>query len=196
MKEEYGMNAMQKYSTILVDPPWQYGAWGKPSNRLFKRFNESFPMPYPTMTLVEICRLPVRQVAAENCELYLWTTQRYLPSAFRVLDDWGFKYCQILTWCKEPRGLGQGGVYCPTTEFLLLARVGKMPKVRRLDSTWFKVKRTNIHSSKPEFFQEMIERVTRPPRLELFARRKRPGWDCWGNEVESDIDFWNDHAEL
>ena len=106
-----------------------------------------------------------------------------------MLKEWGFKYCQTLTWCKTPRGTGQGGVYCPTNEFLLLARRGKMPKVKRVDSTWWNVKRTMNHSKKPEFFQDLIETVTDSPRIELFARREREGWDVWGNEVESDIEL-------
>jgi len=180
---------LRKYQIILADPPWSYGAWGKaePTHRPNAR---SYPMPYDSMTVEQIASLPVEQLADDNCELYLWTTQRYLPYSFEVIRRWGFRYCQTLTWCKKPRGLGQGGVFCPTTEFLLLARKGKMPKVRRRDSTWYLVKRPhNSHSTKPEDFQDMIEQVTYPPRLELFARRKRLGWDCWGNEVESDINL-------
>ena len=130
-----------------------------------------------------------RSLADENCELYLWTTQKYLPDAFEVIKDWGFKYCQTLTWCKTPRGTGQGGVFCPTTEFLILGRKGKAPKTTRIDTTWWNVKRTTKHSKKPEFFQDLIETVSDVPRLEMFARRKREGWDVWGNEVESDIDL-------
>jgi len=177
----------KKYQIIYADPPWEYGSWGG-SNPIHRPNTKIYPMPYPTMKVNDIMALPIGHLADNNCELYLWTTQRYLPDAFKVIKAWGFKYCQTLTWCKKPRGLGQGGIYCPTTEFLLLARKGKMPKVRRIDSTWFLTKRPhNSHSTKPEDFQDMIEQVTYPPRLELFARRKRLGWDCWGNEVESDI---------
>ncbi len=86
-------------------------------------------------------------------------------------------------------GTGQGGVYCPTTEFLLLGRKGKMPNVKRIDTTWWNVKRTNKHSKKPEFFQELIETVSDAPRLEMFARRKRVGWDIWGNELDNDVEL-------
>lgn len=185
---------MKKYKTIVVDPPWKYGKWGKGSTKCAlsgKPQNIETPLPYDYLTIEEIKNLPVKRYADDNCELYLWTTQRYLPYAFDVINAWGFKYCQTLTWCKKPMGTGQGGVYCPTTEFLLLARVGKMPKVKRIDTTWWEVKRTMKHSKKPEFFQDIIETVTYPPRLELFARRKRIGWDVWGNEVESDINFLN-----
>jgi N6-adenosine-specific RNA methylase IME4 len=175
------------YKTIIADPPWQYAGWGKPTNR--EAHTETKPMPYATMTIDEIKALPINDLAAENCELYLWTTQKYLPVSFDVMKEWGFKYCQILTWCKKPRGTGQGGMYCPTTEFLLLGRKGLAPKgKKRIDSTWWQVKRPhNKHSKKPEFFQDMIEQITEGPRVELFARRPREGWHVWGNEVESDI---------
>ena len=178
---------MKKYKTIVIDPPWQYGAWGKatPEHRPNSKI---YDMPYETMTVDEIKALPLKRYADENCELYLWTTQKYLPVAFEVLKEWGWKYCQTLTWCKKPRGTGQGGVFCPTTEFLILGRLGRMPKVKRIDSTWWQVKRPhNSHSTKPEYFQDLIETVSEPPRLEIFARRKREGWDVFGNEVESDI---------
>ena len=177
------LDLVGEYSTIVADPPWQYGSWGKatpasrPNCKVYK-------MPYPTMNVDAIAALPVARLAAANCELYLWTTQKYLPDAFRVMAAWGFKYCQTLTWCKTPRGTGQGGIFCPTTEFLLLGRKGKMPVKRRVDTTWWNVKRPhNSHSTKPEHFQDVIETVTNEPRLELFARRKRPNWTTWGNEV-------------
>ena len=145
----------------------------------------SCDMPYAQMTVDEIAALQVSSLAADDCDLYLWTTGKYLPEAFEVMKAWGFRYCQTLTWCKAPRGTGQGGLYCPTTEFLLLGRKGRMPKGKtRKDSTWWQVKRTMKHSQKPEFFQDLIEEQSDGPRVELFARRPREGWDVWGNEVE------------
>lgn len=182
---------IKKYKTIVVDPPWHYSAWGKGSEKCKSpntSSNRVIPMPYKTMTVDEIKELPVPKIADENCELYLWTTQKYLPDAFEVLKAWNFKYCQTLTWCKTPMGKGQGGVFCPTTEFILLGRKGKMPKVERVDTTWFHTKRVNnSHSSKPEFFQDLIEKLTEAPRLEMFARRERTGWDVFGDEVSNSI---------
>ena len=181
---------MKKYKTIVADPPWKYGKWGVGSNKsvFSEKHNEiAEPMPYKTMSVEEIKDLNVASLADDNCELYLWTTQKYLPDAFEVLKAWGFKYCQTLTWCKTPMGTGQGGVYCPTNEFLILARKGKMPRVKRVNTTWWNVKRTNKHSKKPEFFQDLIETVSESPRLEMFARRERKDWDVWGNEVESSV---------
>ena len=183
------------FRTIVADPPWKYGAWGKSSGRgsragTFRpEIDVPKPLPYQTMSVEEIRAMPVAQLTDENCDLYLWTTQKYLRAGFDVLDAWGFRYCATLTWCKTPRGTGQGGLYCPTTEFLLLGRKGKQPEgKKRQDSTWWNVKRhQNCHSHKPEFFQDMIEAVSDAPRLEMFARRRRLGWSAFGNECNADV---------
>lgn len=174
----------QRFSTIVADPPWHYTAWGKASS--WCRPNSKVrPMPYETMSVEEISSLDVASLANDDCELYLWTTQKYLPDSFRVVESWGFHYCETLTWCKTPRGTGQGGLYCPTTEFLIHARRGKMPQEKqRQDSTWWNIKRPhNSHSTKPDFFLDMIEQMSNPPRLEMFARSQRLGWSTWGNEA-------------
>lgn len=182
---------MKKYKTIVADPPWKYWTWWKASTPRSKtHIPKDEPMPYSTMSVDEIKALNVKELSDDDCELYLWTTQKYLPDSFEVLKSWGFKYCQTLSWCKTPMWTGQGGVYCPTTEFLILGRKGKMPKVKRIDTTWWNIKRTNKHSKKPEFFQDLIETVSDTPRLEMFARRKRDNWDVWWNEVDSDISLF------
>lgn len=183
---------MKKYRTIIIDPPWKYSHWG-PATKKSNVFNgyiaEAKKMDYSTMTVDEIKQLPVNNLADTNCELYMWATQKYLPVAFEIFKHWGFKYCTTLTWCKKPMGTGQGGVFTPTTEFIVHGRIGRMPKVKRVDSTWFEHKRQNKHSRKPEYFQDLIETVSESPRLEMFARRERSGWDVFGNEVETSIDL-------
>lgn len=178
---------MKKYKIIYADPPWKYGNWCANKNRP-NSINK--PLPYPSMSIKEICELPIDTIADKNCELYLWTTQKYLPDSFVVMSSWGFEYKQCVIWCKKPRA-GLGGMFTPTNEFLLLGRKGKTPKnKKRVLSTWFLVKRPhNKHSAKPAFFREVIETTTNPPRIELFAREKTPGWDIWGNEVDSDIEL-------
>ena len=180
-----------KYKTIVIDPPWKYGKWGKASKPNYKgHVPKESDLPYDWMTIQQIKELPINNMANDNCEVYVWTTQKYLPDTFAVLKAWDLKYCQTLTWCKKPMGTGQGGVYCPTTEFLILARKGKMPKVTRVDSTWWEVSRAwKAHSKKPEFFQDLIETVSEEPRLEMFARRERKGWAVFGNEVDNSIDL-------
>ena len=178
------------YHTIVIDPPWKYGKWGKASkNSVFANspHNIDIELPYPSMSLDEIAELPIAGLADNDCELYVWTTQKYLPHTFPLLEKWGFKYCETLVWCKEPRGTGQGGLFTPTTEFIVHGRRGKMPIKKRIDSTWWKVTRPNVHSRKPECFQDIIETVSDAPRLEMFARRQRIGWDVFGNEVEGSI---------
>ena len=185
---------MKRYKTIVVDPPWQYEKWGKGSEKCAlagKEQNVDKPIPYKTMTVEEISEMPIKDIADDNCDLYLWVTQKYLPDAFNVIRAWGFKYCQTLTWCKAPMGTGQGGLFCPTTEFIILARRGKMPKDKtRLDTTWWQVKRTQKHSKKPEQFQDIIEMQSDEPRLEMFARRERNGWDSWGNEAVNAVELF------
>ncbi len=177
---------MKKYQIIYADPPWKYGNWCANKNR---PNSKNKPLPYPSLSVEEICSLPIKTLADKNCELYLWTTQKYLPSSFAVISAWGFEYKQTLIWCKKPRA-GLGGAYTPTNEFLLLARKGKKPKAKRILTTWWLVKRPhNHHSEKPYFFRNMIESVTNKPRIELFARQKTEGWDVWGNEVKSDIEL-------
>ncbi len=174
------------FKTIVIDPPWPYGKWGKASiapKGSHYAPNDSI-IPYETMTLEEIKEMPVFSLSAINCDLYLWTTQKYLPFSFELLKHWKFKYCQILTWCKTPMGTGQGGLYCPTTEFLILARRGKMPSnKKRMDTTWWNFKRQGKHSKKPEEFQDIIDTQSDSPKVELFARRERSGWSTWGNEL-------------
>ncbi len=180
---------MKKYQIIYADPPWEYGVWGHTALSL-RPNSKNRPLPFPTMTIEEITKLPVKELADTNCELYLWTTQKYLPKTFDIITAWGFKYCQTLIWCKKPR-CGLGGMFCPTNEFLILGRKGKMPKDKKRQlTTWYEVKRPhNKHSAKPDFFRVLIEQVTDPPRIELFARERVFGWDVWGNEVDSDIEL-------
>jgi len=133
------------------------------------------------MTLAEIIALPVKDMAERDATLYLWTTNHYLRDSFDVVDAWGFRFSQVLVWCKTRRGIGPGGIFANTTEFILVARRGHPTHQRRMDSTWFHWPRGR-HSEKPEAFLDIVEQVSPGPYLELFARRNRLGWDTWGNE--------------
>lgn len=173
---------MEKYQTILADPPWEVKRgpdWG--SN------GTSRELTYPTMSLDDIKGLPVSTLAnPHGSHLYLWTINKYVEQTYEVARAWGFKPSTLLVWCKAPNGIGLGGTYSLTTEFVLFARRGTCKASQRLDTTWWQWKRGR-HSQKPEEFQEIIEAVSPGPYLELFARRRRAGWDVWGNEVESDV---------
>lgn len=142
-------------------------------------------LDYQSMTVAEIAALPVEALAdPDGCHLYLWTTNRYLPLAFGVLAEWGFRYSQLLTWAKTPMGLGPGGTFAQNAEYCLFGRRGSLKHFRRQDSVWFNWPRSGPgnHSRKPEHFLDMVEQVSPGPYVELFARRHRLGWDVWGNE--------------
>jgi N6-adenosine-specific RNA methylase IME4 len=171
------------YSTILVDPPWQFqNRTGKvaPEHRRLLR--------YPTMELKEIMELPVRQLAAAKSHLYLWVPNALLQDGLRVMEAWGFTYKTNLVWYKVrkdggPDGRGVGFYFRNVTELILFGIRGRM---RTLQSGRTQVNllstRKREHSRKPDEFYDLIEACSPGPYLELFARFKRDGWDQWGNE--------------
>lgn len=108
------------YSTIVADPPWHYDARvGQWDDRPMPGSRE---MPYSMMSLDDIRALPVADLSRPGAHLYLWTTNRYLEDAYDVARAWGFDPVTCLVWCKEPRGLGPGGRFAITTEFILFCR--------------------------------------------------------------------------
>lgn len=163
-----------RYRTILADPPWdmqQQGSYGAGKH-------------YPLMRLRQITELPVGQMATTDAHLWLWATNASLPHAFEVMRSWGFTFRSVLTWIKPRFGLGQ--YLRNQTEHLLLATRGKAPIQFRAQGSWFYAP-LQEHSHKPEEQYAIIERCSPGPYLELFARRPRPGWHVWGNEVQSDV---------
>lgn len=173
---------MKKYKTILVDPPWNIKLRGKYNNRK----KQSQVMPYQTMTVEEIKALNVDSIADVACHLWLWTTNQTLPDGFDVMKSWGFKYLSPITWVK-PQGLGN--YFQNRTQTILFGYKEKcyFPLGRYKPTVLY----ANIgrHSEKPSAFHDLIESISPEPRIELFARAKRMGWDVWGNEVESDIEL-------
>lgn len=168
------------YRTIVADPPWRYEQGGPTTG-----FAPLRPPPYSMMGLADIAALPVKELAADDAHLYLWTTNRYLVHCYTIARDWGFKPSQILTWCKPPQGIGPGGAFSNTTEFVLYCRRGKLPYQDRIDTTWWQWDR-GPHSVKPAAFLDIVERVSPGPYVELFARAPRLGWDSWGLGHESE----------
>ncbi len=170
------------FSTIVADPPWHYGksngfSWreGRPSG------TRDAMLDYSTMTVDEIINIPVSQLAATDAHLYLWTTQRYLWDAPRIVKAWGFEPSTLLTWCKSPTGFSLGGTFGKSQEFCLFAKRGKLSSKSRTNRDWWNWPRGR-HSAKPEAFIDIVESVSPPPYLEMFARSNRLGWSTWGNE--------------
>lgn len=169
------------YRTIVADPPWHYEQGGPYTGSFHGQ--EFAPPPYSSMTLNEITALPVGDLAEGGAHLYLWTTNRYLYAAHDVAKAWGFRPSQTLVWCKLPRGIGPGGAFSNTTEFVLYCRRGSLPYQDRIDTTWWLWPR-GAHSAKPPAFMDIVERVSPAPRVELFCRAPRFGWDTWGYGFE------------
>ena len=181
------------YRTIVADPPWPQKGGGPLRGREgFLDTAESLPMPYAVMSVAEIARLLVPAEADAHC--YLWTTSGFLRDAFLVLGCWGFKYSTTLVWAKAPIGAGLGGAFGIATEFILFGRRGNLPTGPKVGRNWFTWKRPYDergkprHSAKPPEFYQMVESVSPGPRLEMFARAQRPGWNVWGDEVGVEIE--------
>lgn len=173
------------YATVVADPPWAYDeGWAPfgPTSHGGDQPNRR-PLPYSAMSVEEIAALPVQQLVGTDAHLYLWTTNRYLRAAYDVAEAWGFRFSQVLVWAKPPMGIGPGGAFSNTTEFVLFCRRGKLKHQDRIDSTWWNWTRRS-HSEKPPAFMDMIERVSPGPYVELFSRSPRMGWDSWGKGYE------------
>ena len=166
-----------KFNVIYADPPWDVQAgpeWGSGG--------ESRDLTYPTMTIEEIKAMEVLKIADDNAHLYLWTINKYVEESYQIARSWGFEPSCLLTWVKGPHGIGLGGTFVQTSEYLLFCRRGTLEASKRIDTSWFDFPRGK-HSEKPEGFRKMIEDVSPGSRIELFARKKSPGWEVFGNEV-------------
>lgn len=163
-----------KYSCLVVDPPW---AMQKIERE--ERPNQ-FEFDYPTMTEEELKKFPLPDLAANDCHLYLWTTQKHLPLALRLAEYWGFKYQCLMTWVKNVGMTPFSWMY--STEHALFCTKGNLPLLaigRRLD---FSAK-VREHSRKPDEFYCLVKDVSPGPRLDIFSRENREGFDQYGNEV-------------
>lgn len=148
------------------------------------------------MTTDEIKALPISQIADDKCALLLWVTFPALQRAFEVIEAWGFEYRTVaFTWVKFNKNnmgffIGLGYWTRSNAEICLLATKGKIKRINQ-DVPQIIATARQKHSTKPNSI--VRERITRLfgdlPRIELFAREKVEGWDCWGNEVESDIEL-------
>jgi len=140
---------------------------------------------YDLMKTKDIIALPVKNICENNAHLYLWTTNNFLPDALEVMKAWGFDYKTVITWTKDRFGLGQ--YFRGITEQCLFGVKGCLPyKIvdgkRQQGTTLIHAPKTE-HSKKPGEMYGIIEKVSYPDYIELFARNARSGWDAWGNEL-------------
>lgn len=165
-----------KYRTIVIDPPW-------PIEKILRDVRPNqLDLDYPTMAIEEIEALPIPELAYEDgCHIYLWTTHKYLPRAFEVLDAWGANYECLLTWVKNVGMTPFSWMY--STEHCLFARIGNLPLLKlgkRLD---FQAK-VREHSRKPDEFYNLVKEVSPEPRIDMFSRENREAFDQYGNELD------------
>lgn len=178
------------YHTLVVDPPWPGMKAGPLRGRggFLDATGASRDMPYGLMSEEDLMVFPIDKWAAPDSHLYLWTTNKHLPMAFALLEDWGYTYSTTIVWAKNPMGGGLGGAWGISTEYVLFGRRGKLPATGRVTGTWFNWKRPYDergkprHSAKPNAFYETVMQVSPGPYIELFARDPRPGWDGWGDQ--------------
>jgi len=161
-----------KYAVILADPPWKYDNSG---------FNEAAEGQYPTMSLEEICQLPVPDLTTKSTILFLWAVNPLLPEAMQVLKAWGFTYKTNMAWIKD-RARGKGWFLKAKHELILIGVRGDTPHPLERPDSCFEADRGPMHSRKPIESYKIIETMYSGPKVELFARFNRPGWDSWGNE--------------
>jgi N6-adenosine-specific RNA methylase IME4 len=164
-----------KFRVIYADPPWKYG------DQLTEDYG-SVKYHYPTMTVAELCALPIIDLVEDNAVLFLWVTTPMLESAFPVIKAWGFSYKSLFVWDKVKHNMGHYNSV--RQELLLVAVCGSCtPDVPRLYDSVVSIERT-AHSAKPPEFRQMIETLyPHGNRLELFAREKAAGWQAWGNDA-------------
>jgi len=180
------MIAEKKYKVIVADPPWSF--------RNYKTTAHGAPQ-YPTMSVAEMGEIPIKDWADKNCLMLMWCTWPHMESGIQLLRDWEFNYVTGFPWIKTVPN--SGTIRCgigfwtqSTSEFMIIGRRGKVSpnrtNVRRGllfgDDRQF-YGPINKHSSKPEDIQDWAENRFEGPYLELFARRERSGWDCWGYDT-------------
>jgi len=177
----------KKYQIIYADPPWSFGGCKLNASTDGKEITDH----YSLMTDKQLLSLPIKDIADENCLLFLWVVHSKLPLALDCIKSWGFQYSTVaFEWFKrtstgKPVCFMGRWVTGGAIELNLLARKGSVPRIskcvrRLIDSPREK------HSKKPdEIRNRIVDLVGDLPRIELFARQKTPGWDNWGNELET-----------
>jgi N6-adenosine-specific RNA methylase IME4 len=173
----------ERYRTVVADPPWPANIGGTWTARVDKARPQN---RYSTMSVEDVAALPVP--SAEQAHLYLWITAQRVDWGYTVAEAWGFAPIILWTWRKP--GLGVGRFRC-NSEHILVARKGPRHgnpfgnggrHSQATEGTVFDWPRGK-HSEKPAAMFDLVESLSPAPRLELFARRLRIGWDSWGNEV-------------
>jgi N6-adenosine-specific RNA methylase IME4 len=175
---------IQPYRTILCDPPWRTRTWSAKGR---DRCPDGPRGHYATMALEELQNLPIANLAAPSCRLFLWTIDSHLPQALALGAAWGFSYSTVaFVWAKLTKtgkpAFGGGHVTRKGAELCLLFLKGKLAR-RSAGVRQVIFAKVREHSRKPDEAYARIEQLVDGPYLELFARSARPGWDAMGDEL-------------
>jgi N6-adenosine-specific RNA methylase IME4 len=160
----------QTFGCIYADPPWTYDNQGT---------RASTRKHYATLTVEQLCALPIKSLAAPKAHLHLWTTNAFLFDCPALFDAWGFEFKGTFIWTKPQLGLGN--YWRNSHELMLLGVRGGLTARNHGLSSWIQADR-KTHSAKPEQIRDLIEQLSPGPYLELFGRAQAPGWVVWGNE--------------
>jgi len=172
-----------KYKIIYADPPWKYQDKG---------CNGNCEQHYNTMSIEELKKLPIKDITDDNCVLFMWATYPMLNEALELIKSWGFKYKTIaFQWIKTTKHgkyfYGLGRWTRGNTEPCLLAVKGKPKRIRK-DVFQLVFSEINGHSKKPnEVRNKIVDLIGDEPRIELFARERFDGWDCYGDQLSDTI---------
>ncbi|MEK6591567.1 MAG: MT-A70 family methyltransferase [Pseudomonadota bacterium] len=167
-----------KYGCILMDPPWAFKTYSGRNTIAHRSANDH----YRTMDLHQIAGLPVSELAARDCALFMWVVDSHLDAALDLFKVWGFKFkTRAFTWVKTGN-IGMGYWTRKQSEMCLLATRGKPRRKSKGVREIIEAPRRE-HSRKPDEQYARIEALVGGPYLEMFARQERPGWSAWGNET-------------
>lgn len=168
------------YDLICADPPWDFRLWSS------KGEEKSAQAHYKTMSIDDIKELPVSELAAPDCLLWMWATAPMLPQAIDVMAAWGFRYVSMGGWHKttvnDKTAFGTGYVLRSALEPFLIGKIGDPKTTRSVRNVV--VGKVREHSRKPEEgFAAAEQLIPGARRLELFSRTNRDGWDAWGDQA-------------
>tara|TARA_B100000424_G_scaffold45809_1_gene31608 strand:- start:384 stop:938 length:555 start_codon:yes stop_codon:yes gene_type:complete len=178
----------KKYKVIYADPPYSFNSPKyQDGNRGFGNRVED---RYKTMSIKDICNLPVKNITQNDALLFMWVVDSHLKKSFDIIDAWGFKFATVgFVWVKQTKNnnfyYNLGAYTMKSTELCLIGLKGKLKNIKKSNNvkSLLLADRT-IHSKKPdEIRKRIVDLCGDIPRIELFARQRVEGWDCYGNEV-------------
>lgn len=164
------------FRTIVIDPPW-------PMEKIQREVRPNqIEFDYTTMSIEEIREFPLNKfVSPDGCHVYMWTTQKFLQYSFDVFEAWGVKYQCLMTWVKNVGFTPFSWMY--STEHILYGTIGNLPLLRKGIRLDFNAK-VREHSRKPDEFYDIVKRVSSDPRIDIFSREKRDGFEQYGYEAD------------